>query len=460
MSNPIETMVSESAEATVVATALKHPDFTLHSEMLKPAYFYHSENGCWMWAIEELYKQGITNIDVLNLTNVIQSNKAVAKVMETKGLTDIKQYIELSSIAARDTIEEYMLAVKEVLTMAYKRDLYKSLNGLTKDCTNAEIDLKTLEKKLRGDINKVTEKYIIDDDMHSSGEDIEDIWEQIEEDRNTDGSYGIPTIFPTLTEHGLVHEKGEMILLCAKRKVGKSLLLLNEFSNKLKLGMSCLYHDTEMSDKLFTIRLLANLTGVPQALIKSGGYSKAEEKKIVEAIEWLKKQKYKHIYAPNFNETEIYNQYRIFMYRYGENMMGFYDYFKATGSDSSMNYNQLGSQANFMKNEIAGGLQIPVMAAAQLNRDGAIADSFRLEMIASAGLSYREKTSEEIMNDGGLDAGNYRLHLDFARSAEPMGEDEFVNIAVDGSRMRIQEAQKQPVKHSPFDKEGDDSDNN
>jgi len=456
--NELDNMVSETAEATVVATALCHPEFTLHSEMLKPKYFYFTENGCWMWAINELYQNGIVNIDAVNLTNVIQSNKAVANTIAKKGIVNIQQFIELSTFAARDTVEEYMLAVKEVLTMAYKRDLYKVLNGLAKDCTDVTVDLKSLEKKLHENINTVTEKYLIDDDMHSSGDDIDDLWEQIQEDRNTDGSFGIPTIFPTLTKHGLVHEKGEMILLCAKRKVGKSLLLLNEFTNKLNIGMSCIYHDTEMSDKLFTIRMISNLTGIPQGMIKSGDYTKTDADKIRDVLSWLKTRKYKHIYAPRFNETEIYNQYRIFMYRYGENMFGFYDYFKATGTDSSMNYNQLGTQANYMKNEIAGGLQIPIMAAAQLNRDGAIADSFRLEMIASAGLSYREKTSEEIMNDGGLDAGNYVLHLDFARSAEPMGEKEFINIAVDGSRMRIQEAKKQPVKIDPFNKE--DSDDN
>lgn len=454
--NELDNMVSETAEATVIATALNHPEFTLHSDMLKPKYFYFPENGCWMWAINELYKNGITNIDALNLTNIIQSNKAVANTMAKKGITDIQQFISLSTFASRNTVEEYMLAVKEVITMAYKRDMYKTCNGLVKDCVNTEIDLKTLERKVHDDINKVTERYIIDDDMHSSGEDIDDLWEQIEDDRNTDGSYGIRTIFPTLTQHGLVHEKGEMILLCAKRKVGKSLLLLNEFTDKLNLGMSCIYHDTEMSDKLFTIRMIANLTGIPQGLIKSGGYSKTEAEQIRDVLAWLKKQKYKHIYAPRFNETEIYNQYKIFMYRYGQNMFGFYDYFKATGSDSSMNYNQLGTEANYMKNEIAGGLQIPVMAAAQLNREGNIADSFRLEMIASAGLSYREKTSEEIINDGGLDAGNYILHLDFARSAEPMGENERINISVDGSRMRLQEAKKQPVLTDPFSKEAQD----
>lgn len=454
----IDNMVSPSAEATVIATALKHPEFTLHSEMLKPAYFYFPENGCWMWAINSLYEQGITNIDAINLTNIINSNAAVSNVMKTKGIDNINQYIELSSYAARETLEEYMMSVKEVVSMAYKRDMHGTLGKLDKDCINPEVDLRTLEKHIREGINKVTEKYIIDDDMHSDGEDIEDMYEEIESDRNSDGTYGIPTIFPSLTKLGLVHERGEMIMINAAYKTGKSTILLNEFTDKLNREMSCIYHDTEMSNKLFTIRMLANLTGIPQDQIKSGRLSKTELESLRSVMAWLKKQKYKHIYAPNFNEVEIYNQYKVFMYRYGDNIMGFYDYFKSNDKDTSRNYNILGIQANFMKNEIAGGLQIPILSAAQLNRVGQIADSIKLDMYVSAGITYKMKTSQQILDDGGLDAGNYTLHLDFARNAQVMSDNEYINISTDGARMRVQEAKKQPIQVNPFDNKEDDSD--
>lgn len=444
MQDALQKMVSQNAEATVISTALKHPEFTLHSEMLKPGYFFNVENGCWLWAINELYKKGITNIDALNLSNMIESNTSVSKTMKSKNITDISKYIELSSLAARDTVEEYMVAVKEVLTMAYKRDLYKTLTKLTRECTNEDINLNTLEKDVNDEINRVTEKYIIEDDMGLFGEVVDELWGQIVNERNSDGSYGVPTIFPGLTKRGLVHEPGEMILLYAKRKVGKSMILLNETMNKLKNGMAVIYHDTEMSDKLFMIRMLSHYAGVPVDKIKSGKVTSAEAKKIQEGLEWIKKQRFKHIYAPRFNDIEIYNQYKIFMYKYGSDVLGVYDYFKADGTTSSDNYNQLGIRADFMKNEIAGELGIPVLAAAQLNRGDQIADSFRLEMIASAGITYRPKTPQEIADYGGLDAGNYLLHLDFARSAEPMGDNEFLHVSVDGNKMRAMQAIKQP----------------
>ena len=456
--NEIEKMVSQNAEATVIATILKHPEYTLHSEMLKPGYFYNTENGCWLWAINELYQSGITNIDALNISNMLESNPNVSKVMKSRNINNISEYINLSAIAARDSVEEYMLAVKEVVTMAYKRDLYKTLTGLKNKCLDETVGLRDLEECLNTDINKISEKYIIDDNMERFGANVQELWDEIVSNRNKDGQYGIPTIFPTLTKYGLVHEKGEMILLTAQRKVGKSLILLNETMDKLKNGMPVLYHDTEMSDRLFLIRMLANLSGVDQKKIKSGDYSTAEDRRIKEALKFIEKAPFKHIYAPSFNEVEIREQYKIFQYKYGQDMFGVYDYFKATGKDSSINYNQLGAYANFLKNEIAGELDIPVLAAAQLNRSGEIADSFRLEMIASAGISYQKKTSQDITDDGGMDFGNMKLHIDFARSAEPMGDNEYLHIKCDGATMRAVET-KQPKKPNPFDDEDyDDED--
>ncbi|MFR7443134.1 MAG: hypothetical protein ACLUUO_06085 [Sellimonas intestinalis] len=40
----------------MIATLVHHPEFILHTDYLKPSYFYNVENGCIYWAISELYK--------------------------------------------------------------------------------------------------------------------------------------------------------------------------------------------------------------------------------------------------------------------------------------------------------------------------------------------------------------------------------------------------------------------
>ena len=58
-------------------------------------------------------------------------------------------------------------------------------------------------------------------------------------------------------------------------------------------------------------------------------------------------------------------------------------------------YNELGRWADFLKNSIAGGFDVPVLSAVQLNRSYEIADSDNIERYASAGVKWVPKLREE-----------------------------------------------------------------
>ena len=69
--NDINTKIEElsdiQSESGIIGTLIYHPEFVLHTDYLKPNYFYGVENGCCYWAIQELYREGITNIDAYNI---------------------------------------------------------------------------------------------------------------------------------------------------------------------------------------------------------------------------------------------------------------------------------------------------------------------------------------------------------------------------------------------------------
>ena len=90
------------AEAAVIATLVYHPEFILHSEYLRPGYFYNIENGCTYWAIQELYKAGIDTIDALNISNMLNSNKAVKRKIEEYNLTDMQEFINMAQYAGQN----------------------------------------------------------------------------------------------------------------------------------------------------------------------------------------------------------------------------------------------------------------------------------------------------------------------------------------------------------------------
>lgn len=74
--------------------------------------------------------------------------------------------------------------------------------------------------------------------------------------------------------------------------------------------------------------------------------------------------------------------------------------FKSAETDSSNQYNDLGAECDFLKNRIAGELDVAVLAGAQLNREDRVADSDKLERYASVSAKWRKKTADEMANDG------------------------------------------------------------
>ena len=435
------------SEAVVIATLVYHPEFIMHSDFLKPGYFYNIENGCIYWAISELYKSGIDKIDALNISTMLDSNKAVKRKMEEHNLTNMQEFIELCSPAARDTLEEYRLSVGNVVTMAFKRDMIKASNEVERLCMNDTLTLSEVNSKINEKMNSVAEKYLVTGEISTLGDKIDDIWEEIESEWNGTGIAGIPTMIPELNKYA-THERSELMLVAGRMKTGKSAFMLNEALNMIKNGISVLYIDTEMSDKLFTLRAISSLTGIRVGDIKGGNLDQEQKTKVKQTMEWLKKQNLVHEYITQPNEDEIYAMCRILKHKID---LGFvvYDYIKSDNTDSVANYNLLGKMTNFLKNRIAGEIDVPVLAGAQLNRDDNIADSDKINRYVSTSLLWIPKTSDE-MRDNGNDCGNFKLIVDKNRNGEQMLDGEWIDVMFDGNRMRIKQAPKQHKTPNPF----------
>jgi replicative DNA helicase len=441
-------MISDNqAEAGVIATLVYHPEFILHTDYLKPSYFYNVENGCIYWAIQELYKNGVETIDALNITNMLNSNGAVKKKIEQYNLTDMQEFISMSQYACRHSIEEYKLLVNNVVTMSFKRDLNKISVEIQSKCFNSETNLGELNSIVNSKINKLTEQYISTNEINLFGNRVEDLWKEVCDRRTENGVYGIPSKFERVNDF-FTYEPGELVLLKARMKRGKSAFFMNEAIHKIKNGVPTLFFDTEMQDRLFYERMLANLTGIEVKRIKTGRYSHDEDQVLAKANEWIKKQPFVHIYVPQTTDEEIYATHKILKYKMGLEF-SIFDYIKSNILSSSENYNALGARCDFLKNNVAGELNIAMLAGAQLNRSNQVADSDKLERYVSASMLWRDKTSEEIAADT-LECGNYALTIDLNRMGEQMDEAEYIDFKFDGNRMRIEQAKQHKANTTPF----------
>ena len=443
----ISTICDTQAEAAVIATLVYHPEFILHSEYLKAGYFYNVENGCIYWAIQELYKAGIENIDAMNITNMLNSNKSVKRKIEEYNLTDMQSFISMAGYAARHTLEEYKLLVNSVVEQSFKRELAKLAGEIQADCFNSDMNLSKLNQLVNSKLNDLTEKYITGDEIKTLGEQIDSIWNSVE---NEDVTKRLPSKFPSFSDY-FYYEPGELVLISARMKSGKSCFAMNEAIHKLQSNVPTLYIDTEMSTTLFTKRLISNITGIPFRVIQNKTYTAQEREEITKCIEWVHSLPFVHIYLPASTMDEIYSICKILKYKMNLQFV-VYDYIKSYNSEAYTNSALLGQMADFLKNNIAGELDLAVLAGAQLGRNDQISNSDLIARAISTGIYWRFKTSEEIRRDGGLDAGNIMAYINFNRNGAQTDEDEAIFFNFEGDIQRITEAkiQKKDIP-TPFD---------
>lgn len=437
------------SESGVIGTLIYHPEFILHTDYLHPGYFYGVENGCIYWAIQELYKSGITNIDAYNISNKLQSHKSVQKTIEKYNLPSVQEFVDLYKETARHTIEEYKMLADNIVTLAFKRDLVKTLNQLTSDCFHPDYGLDKLNNIVYSELDNLTQKYIATNEIHTLGSSIDDIWSEIVNRRTSDGMYGIPSKYKLFADY-YTYEPGELVVIQAKYKQGKSVFLMNEVVHKLKNGVPTLVVDSEMPTRLYTERLISHLTGIEMKRIKNGKYSDEEAAIIKKWIGWLKEQPFVHIYNPNMSDDKLYSICKMLKRKMGLTFI-VYDYLKSNETSSSDNYNVLGAKCDFLKNNIAGELDLAVLAACQLNRNGEVADSIKINRYLSVGIKWEYKTQEMIAKDG-TKCGNAFAKIYVNRLGRQMLEDDdedYIDFVFDGDRMTIVEAE-QHARESDF----------
>lgn len=438
---PLSEISDTYAEATIISTLLAHPHMIVHiDQYLRPGYFYDDDARCLYWAIRELYHKGITTMDVVNLNNMINTNKAVARKMSEYSPSYLHDYIEDSRFSVRDSFEELREVTNRVISLAFKRELCKACEQVERDCFNDNYDLEELNNKFNSKVDNLTRQFVIGSDITEFGNKVDSLWDNVVK-RRTDGGYGIPSKYPLLKKF-FNYVPTNLYVFKARLKEGKSALLMNECINMLQNDISCVYFDTEMDDDYFFTRMIANMSGVELGRIESGNYLEGDEEKIKAAIDWIRTRKFVHIYMTEPRKEEVYAICKRLTYSMNLQVV-FYDYLKCNDGDGNSTSNILGAMTDHLKNKVCGELNLIGIAAAQLNRGFEVADSDKIERYASASIFWGRKTPDQIQDDG-VDGGNCMMRVDANRRGMRMDVDERLNFVFDGGRMRIAEASKQP----------------
>lgn len=447
----LEDLKDIAAETGVIASLIYHPEFYTVDNILTPNFFSEVTNQCIFWGIEKLIQSGVENIDAINLDNVLKSNTTVKKTMARNNLENINDFINMAKFAARNTYEEYKLLVSTVVTFAYKREMFKFSNEIGVNCFNPDNSLDNISNFVANGLDGISKKYLFCGDSIMFGEKIDSLWDSICSKRNEDGTFGIPSIIPRLSNY-LTYGRGELALVAGATGKGKSSFFLNEATNALKRGISTMIIDTELTDDVFLPRLLANISGVTVHTIKAGTYSDNEYKKVEEAKKWIKEQSFVHEYMPTFNKFKI--EQMVKKWKTQQNLGLFiYDYIKpGTTYGAAETSQSLGLMTDFIKG-LAGTYDIATIAGLQLNQlTGQVADSQKPERYCDVMMYWKPKTAEELQQDG-LACGNFKIQITKNRNGSVTDIDDYIDVSFKGDYMSIEGAECHVKEDTPFDEE-------
>lgn len=439
-----------AAESVVVATLMYHPEFIVHSPHLRHEHFADTVNGIYYWAIGDLYlNKNVREVTAQNIEQVISSDKRKTEQWNACHSTSVYDDLALGEVTKCNTVESYMIYVTSVINAAFKRMFYIKAQDWQRQCCDPSITLDGMSESVYKDLSDLTTRFVTRGNVDTIGSQLDSLWQETIDRHERGESYGLPSAFEHMREF-YSFERGEMVVVSSRMKNGKSWLALIEAVHKAKLGIPTMIFDSEMSDANWEYRALGYLSGIPESRIKNYEVSPEERLLIERAIEELKTLPIYHVFNPVLTNEQIYS---LVAQKQMECDLGFviYDYLKPSGAymEAAQRSAELGSRTDFLKNQIAVGRNIPVLAFCQLNRNNEVADSDYIERYCSVSVRWELKNSEEINRDG-VECGSHKATVRLNRLGKVhMGEGDYVDFRFRPHRPGIEEA-KQHADASPY----------
>jgi replicative DNA helicase len=425
-------VLNPGSERNIISICLKESDriMEVESENIFAEHFSVPGHKYLYMAMMYLYSKKIKPT-AMSLMEVLSDQQAKDAVNELGGL----EYVTMMSES--NVPPENMKIFIEKLKQSYTR---RTLYNVAKETMSFVLSDKAeilnpaeLVSYIEEKIGDLAVNTTSSDEVYKMGTDTEAVLaERAEHPAQVPGLEVGWAQYDQITNGG---QPGDLIIVCAESKVGKSVTLTN-WANKISIDdqLPVLYVDTEMSSREQEDRILAMRSGIPHNEIVSGLYvtdtvnGTAEDKiaRLKQAREDLGMGNYYHVYMPQFTIEKVSALARKFQMQLGIVAL-FFDYIKIPSNQANFRdaqeYQRLGFFTSGLK-DLAGMLRIPVFSACQANRDDlggdsptakSIGGSYRILQLASKLMFLTNKSDERIAKDG-FQNGNQQLHIKYQRN--------------------------------------------
>lgn len=440
-------MTDKGAEAAVLASLIVNPELSFQVDELTPRHFSSVPNQLLYYALCELAKKNAKDVDKINIRSILNAHPSTEKLAKEISDDDLDDMLDASPEIARTSVEEYKQVAYIVQDKAFRREALKKLKSCESLCFNGEV--KDVRNTIYSALDDVMTNFGPSEKLHTLGEIIDDLVAEIEDDQK-EGSY-IPFFIPQLNDYCRI-ERTQTVVFAALQKRGKSIWLMDNMVYLAKQGLKCLYIDTEISDKEFTMRMLSHMAQIEYRRIHDGNLSDEERQRIKRAVDWIRNDsRIVHKYIPVVSDAEILSSVIKMKNTYGIDVV-ILDYLKANGEfmmDAYKNSAALGKTLDLIKNEIAGKMNLYTLVNVQAAGDFAVANSKNIGRNCSTLVFLNRKTPEEIARDGGIRYGNMKFTILDNRSGAIMSEDEYISLTLDGDRCTFKECE-QPERQEAY----------
>lgn len=429
------------SENVVIGALMNDVNLIMEAQELRDSYFTVQANRLIYLTIKKLFKAGSTDIDIVDIYAFLETTKKYKNMIDAEG--GIEYLDTIQAMGEGYTYKNLKAHIDQVCECAFKNDLVSLMDDSKSYIDTSKDSIKKLYEFVEGKLLLLKGKYTTGHKMERLGDRMDKINETIEKSTNERFS-GYPTGFQLVDEY-FSYEPGELVVLSAPAKFGKSQYVV-DLVYKL-----CIQHnvpiaviDSELSDVFFVKRLIAKIMGVSFNFIKYGKYKEHDwaREAYDKANTLIKESSLYHQYVTGWKTEEIQSELKRIAIQDNIKIV-VWDYLKIEDVGENKKENvELANLTNFLKNKIAGELNLAVVAMAQTSDYSKSEGSLRIwgsnqiKQFASTIVYLVKKTKEQIEDDFGMEQGGnmYMFVKENRNGASMTDESKGINFIFDKSK--------------------------
>jgi replicative DNA helicase len=351
---------SREAEEAVIGSVIFNPDAYYDVAQFLEADDFYIHRNKWIWEAYTSLNEKRVPVDILTVADELERHGRLGEIGGASYLTALTANVYDSNNA-----EHYARIVEG---HAIRRKMINAANETAKLAYNTEIDADEALNKAHEQLQTVTPS--------SRGNKMslaDRILEQVTIAGDKFGEItGIPTGLKSLNTLTDGWKESDLVIIAARPGMGKTGLLLTHTRAALAAGKSVAFFSLEMGDLSVGQRLIAQEKNIDLFNLRRGRMSDDEYSLFNGGLEWLRNQTENsdklHIVETSGMTPEQVHAEAKRLYVRGLCDLVVVDYVQLMSGRGDNRTQEVGYCSRGLK-RIANDLHIPVLSAAQLNRD-------------------------------------------------------------------------------------------